>query len=144
MRIKLITGFLLGIVGGLSVTYCINPSDEDTGFAALISGEKYTRQILILSNENVADDWCGGNENMLPPEYKVADFRTEYIDFFAEQNGNKYSSFIECGVREENICGILYGERNVEGDKGYSRSLWFEVNPKTDLVVPDSFVCMGL
>lgn len=143
---KLIT-FGSVFVAGLGLGFMSNaffaPAPSQA-LSALQDGEAYVAQVFALGTAPVTDDWCAGNENELPDDYRVADFMHDYVIFFADEEGERYSRFIPCGERADNTCGISYGERNAEGDKGYSRTLWFDVSPDSNQIIPGSFVCMGL
>jgi hypothetical protein len=135
---------LIGIVAALGIILSARQSSEEYGFDTLHAAHPYTKQLLLLTDAPVRDDWCYGNENMLPSDFKVADFIIDYISFFSNSNADKYSRFHKCGTKEANVCGIAFGERGTSEENRYSRTLWFEINPDTGLIIPDSFVCTGI
>lgn len=128
------------VVGGLSVN--VYWKRNDNGYSALITHPILTEQILRNSHVQIINDDCF-SENGGKAKFYVADFLMDYFRHFSNPNFDRYSGFVHCGFIGENICEIYFGERNVEGEKGVSNHLRFEIDPITDQIKTDTFVCWG-
>jgi hypothetical protein len=103
-------------------------------------------KLTLLGNTNIKNDECGIyniEDNSLKNNLKVADYISNYIVFNSYYRPLISYSDIECGARGKNICTLSFGGRQ-EMDKGWSRILSFEYNPKTQTINKNNITCIGL
>lgn len=128
----------IGFIGGTEYSSKLNRGNN-----ALLQDRNTLSQIIRLGSQEMGNKECYSEKEKNQPYY-VSDFLINYIDFFSKPNSNKASHYNSCGLRKENLCGLTYFENNVEGDKGVSWTLWYEVDSITQKIIPSSFECWGL
>ncbi len=137
----LIILFALSIAGSSFAEEMASPSDH--AFSTLVENEKYFKNLLELSEQEISNNGCHTqSENGTP--YYVHDYILGYLRFFNSPDPNKNSGFVECGFIDENICEFYYAQKNIEGEMGASWNLRFELNPKDGKIIPESIECWAM